>query len=190
MALLDGDDLGGPVLGFAFSNTSTVFDGEDFGGPILGFASSSVVDVALVRADIYAQDLLWLQFSTDMRRDAALLGVDSYAIAGTGTPRLREVMTGKVGDAVASEVWLVGSGFIVGEEYTITVPGPVRSARGSVLKPNQSAKFIARRTAIDGIISSLPKAYRTLPGSRIRGLINAVGRQIDLTKGSRRDYLP
>lgn len=165
-------------------------DGGDFGGPIYGFASSTVVDLRLLRADIYAQDLVWLEFSEPLVRNAALVNPASYTITGPGVTSVFEVFAGESDSPHPSSVLLAANGFQVGEEYTITVTGTVRSIDGSVMVPGQSAKFIARRTAIDGIISSLPRAYRTIPGSRIRGLINAIGRQIDLTKGSRRDYLP
>jgi len=165
-------------------------DGDDFGGPVLGFASSTVVNVTLARADIYAADLVWLQFSHDMVRDDALLDPGSYVITGPGVTPVTVVSSGTDADSSVNEVFLVVRGFEVGEEYTITVPGALRSIYGSIIKPGASAKFIARRTAIDSIISSLPKALNTMPGSRIRGLINAIGRQIDLTKGARRDYLP
>lgn len=168
--------------------------GSELGGPPTGYDASASRRIGTVlRADVFAADLVWVQFGQPMVRDAALLAAATYTMTGDNATTLpvREVLTGDSADSFVSEVWLATGGIVHGAEYTVAVIGAVRATTGSVLASSfKTARFIGRRTAMDGIMASLPAAFRVQPGSRIRGLVNAVGRQIDLAAGSRLDLLP
>jgi hypothetical protein len=168
-------------------------DYEGFGGPVTQFFTESLLDAEVESADPWALDLIELRFKQPMALTTALSAVTSYTVVGDNgsTPQVVRVFALPRDAAYADGVWLHVTPLVAGEQHTVTVTGALESTKGSRLKDGAAtALFVARRTAVDSLIASLPRAFNATPGSRIRHLLNAIGRQLDIQRGSRRDYLP
>jgi len=145
----------------------------------------------VVSADVYASNLIALTFSLPMKNNLTLKNKDLYAIVpeGTGSPVLvHEVRTGNT--LTTRTVFLVVSGFTVGETYTVTVSaGPVASSGAPLSVLDNIVQFIGRRTKIDSMVDSRPGFYDVRPSSNMFSILAAIGRQDDLIGGSRDDDL-
>lgn len=139
--------------------------------------------------DVLAKDELIVFFSSSVKNDANLQNPANYTVAPEFDGQAVTVKKVHTGHEVYTDVvYLEITAFTVGEQYQVTVSNSIVGVDGVALSASEdSARFIGRRTKVDSILASLPKAYDKRPGSVIRCLLAAVAREDDILAGSQQD---
>ena len=147
---------------------------------------------APVAADVFASDLVAVQFDQQVLLNTDSLDPASYSIAPTGggaAMTVRSVFAGSSEDPT-DILYLVVSQGTVDEKYTVTVADSIVGEDGDpVLAGTDTAQFVYRKTKVDNILGG-PRLYSKVVTSIYRNVLTAIGREDDLIGGSRSDDLP
>lgn len=157
----------------------------DFATPLVFPLGGDALSVA-TEADVWAQDMLSVQFALPMKNDEFLQSVQAYTITptnGGGPVDVTAVLTGNLINPTL--VFLVVTVPQIGSTYSINFQN-LYGVTGSVLTPSE-CEFIGRLTKEDSVINSRPQMYDMNPTSTLRWLQQAIAREDDLIGGSRKD---
>jgi hypothetical protein len=144
--------------------------------------------VTSILADVWAQDLLAISFSANVRNDEYINFVGNYEVVPLDGGDPVDVIAVQPGNYdYTNEVFIVVTPFNVGKKYRVVVSGAYY-LDGSVL-PLSWAEFVGRLTKEDNIIRSRPSLYDMSPESTMRKILQAIGRSDDLIGGSRSDRI-
>lgn len=160
----------------------------DFATPLVFPLGGGGLTVA-TEADVWAQDMLEVDFATPMKNDIFLQSTQAYSVVPVDGGDPVDVVGVRTGNTVnPTQVFLVVTVPVVGKTYRIEFQN-LYSITGTVLTPT-SCEFIGRLTKQDVVIGSRPQMYDMSPGSTLRWLQQSIARQDDLIGGSRKDRFP
>lgn len=148
--------------------------------------------VKVTSADVWARDLLEVNFSHSMKNNTDLSTASNYTVTPDTSGQAVSVLSVQVGKNVVStsKVYLEVTPLSQGDFYTVTVsPTIVTTDNIRIESDFSTAQLKGRRTKIDSMVLSRPKMYDTRVTSLIRKILNAIGREDDLIGGSRDDTI-
>jgi hypothetical protein len=152
-------------------------------------------ETIVATVEVWAGDLIELNFGSQMANNAALQDAASYTILSDGLVpgsisalQVQQVLAGNFSNP--SSIFLVVSPFTIGERYTVTVDSACVDITGvSINFSANYAKFYGRRTKIDSVLENRPNLYDIGSTAELRYVLNALIRSDDHIGGSRLDYI-
>lgn len=159
---------------------------------VSGDGISAVEAEAKQGASLWAEDLVELVFTRNIKMDAVARDASTYQLELRSSEgrsvEVRRVLL-PIDVTVSDRVYLVVSRPTAGAVYRVHVLQSLRTPAGET-HTTPASDVIARPTKIDSIVNSRPRFYSRRPEGVHRSLLNAIGRQDDLIGGSFQEIDP